>query len=111
MAALGGLSEARIALGDLAGAEQAALEASGSLSADARANGAGGAMATLGLARVRAAHGNADEAGRLLDVLDPIVAEMSGATAVRLRTQAAEVRMRLEGRVNRRVLETATPLP
>ena len=111
VAALGGLSEARIALGDLAGAEQAALEASGSLPADAHANGAGVAMATLGLARVRAAQGNADEAGRLLDVLDSIVAEMSGATAARLRTQAAEVRTGLAARVSRRVRETATPSP
>lgn len=111
VAALGGLSEALLAVGDVVGAEKVAHAATDSLPSESRASGAVAALAILATARVRAAQQRSAEASRLLDVHDGMVANVPGAMATRLRAQAAEVRALLALPVARPAPGTATPSP
>ncbi|MCW5577802.1 MAG: serine/threonine protein kinase [Dokdonella sp.] len=111
VAALGGLTEALLARGDVAGAEAAALEASPAPADGEHAQGVAAAMSMLALARVRQAQGSSDEATQLLDRIDAEVDGLSGAAAARLRAQAAQLRASPVAPAPRPVRGTATPSP
>ncbi len=111
VAALGGLSEALLARGDVAAAEAAALEANPVPANAERAQGVVTAMAALALARVRHAQGRGDEAAQLLARVDAEVDGLAGAAATRLRAQAAQIRTLPADPASRPVRGTATPSP
>lgn len=111
VAALAGLSEAFLALGDTQAAETTALAAQSSLPSGGREAGPAAAMAMLALGRVRVSQGDEREARRVLDSLRRLVGGLHGAIALRLGEQASRLTEQLEARQLRPAPGGAMPVP
>ena len=111
VAALAGLSEAWLAMGNMPAAEATALAAQASLPTAEREAGAAAAMAMLALGRVRVSQGDDGAALHVLESLQGLIGGLHGAIALRLGDQANALKAQLEARQHHPAPDRAMPSP